>query len=90
MQRYDLYESEMIDHCDGKYVLHEDAQYEINRLRAENERLRKAVRDLLRLPVAVKELEYLRKGIGTETDKSAWLRARDAVSTPHAPDNRGA
>ena len=30
----------MIDDCKGKYVLHEDAQSEIDRLRAENERLR--------------------------------------------------
>ena len=40
MQRYDLYESEMIDDSEGKYVLHDDAQSEIARLRAENERLK--------------------------------------------------
>ena len=39
MQRYDLYESEMIDDSEGKYVLHDDAQSEIARLRAENESL---------------------------------------------------
>lgn len=37
--------------------------------------LRKVLADLLALPVAEKELAYLRKGIGTETPNAAWLRA---------------
>lgn len=46
----------------------------------ENHRIKMAIRDLLALPVAVKELRYLDKGIGTRTENAAWLRAHEAVS----------
>jgi hypothetical protein len=39
-----------------------------------------ALEDLLALPVAKKELEYLDKGIGAATAQAAWLRARAALA----------
>lgn len=40
------------------------------------ERLAEALQDLIALPEATEQLRCLDKGIGTATDKAAWLRAR--------------
>lgn len=51
-------------------------------LDAERDRdaLADALDDLLALPVAVKALDYLQRGIGTKTPEAAWLRAQDIIS----------
>jgi len=41
---------------------------------------RRALEDLLALPVAARSLVHLDKGIGTKTPDAAWLRARAAIN----------
>ena len=41
---------------------------------------RRALEDLLALPVAAQAFVYLDKGIGTKTPDAAWLRARAALN----------
>jgi len=41
---------------------------------------RRALEDLLALPVAARSLAHLDKGIGTKTPDAAWLRARAALN----------
>jgi len=41
---------------------------------------RRALEDLLALPVAARSLVHLDKGIGTKTPDAAWLRARAALN----------
>jgi hypothetical protein len=41
---------------------------------------RRALEDLLALPVAAQAFAYLDKGIGTKTPNAAWLRARAALN----------
>jgi hypothetical protein len=41
---------------------------------------RRALEDLLALPVAARSLAHLDKGIGTKTPDAAWLRARTALN----------
>ena len=96
MQRYNLHESEMIDDCDGKYVLHEDAQSEINRLRAENERLRDALGGMLRSYFLVindplmERRDSLRAFILGVFSGDPQAATDALQSAPNAPDNRGA
>jgi hypothetical protein len=56
-----------------------EAADEIERLRAERDRLRDIVRDLLALDTTKRELAMLDKGIGTATPLAAWSRARAAL-----------
>lgn len=49
--------------------------------RKEIRNLRAIISDLLALPVAVEQLRYLDKGMGTSTRNAAWLRARAAISS---------
>lgn len=41
-----------------------------------------ALRELMSLPVAQRELAFLDRGIGTATANSVWLRARAALAMP--------
>lgn len=41
---------------------------------------RRALEDLLALPVAAQAFVYLDKGIGAKTPQAAWLRARAALN----------